>query len=101
MGKIYLGWSWLSEFNTNAMTASKAMMRIIRNNTPSNPSEDYNNTYFGRQSLAAHLAKSVTRAEAKPYAILDGVVTGAGATSTNWTRISGPGPRPSSRRRLP
>ena len=89
-GKIYAGWSMLSEFDQEALTTTQAMLRAIKNGV-SNPSISYNNSSHGRSSLAGHLAKAISARVMPPYAQLDGIVTGSPISSILWTRTSGPG----------
>lgn len=89
-GQIYIGWCVLGEMDTNCMAASKAMMKFM-SGTGVNLSQSYNDIFWGRTSLAGNLTKAVSFSGLKPYALLNGTVTGGGTTGTNWARLNGPG----------
>jgi hypothetical protein len=88
---ISYGWAWLGEYDTNCFSAAASMLRFIKNGG-ANISSQRNNSQYYRFQLAADLSKNVTRGRGwPPYAMLAGSISGSGTTSTNWSRVSGPG----------
>jgi hypothetical protein len=60
-GMIYCGWIKLAEFDAQTFAVADAvLMAILAGKT--NPSLNYNNTIWGRVSLAGHLAKAAAAA---------------------------------------
>jgi hypothetical protein len=88
-GNIYGGWSQLALFTTNAWAVTTNVFRKIVSGY-SNASLEKNSSRHGRTLIASHAA--LAEAGHNPqYATLIGSSTVAGATSTNWSRQSGPG----------
>lgn len=64
-GFIYSGWVLLSEFDEQTFTTTDAMLKAILAGV-SNPSISYNDTHWGRISLAGHLAKAAAATDDPP-----------------------------------
>jgi len=64
-GLIYSGWIKLAEFDPQTFSVADAVLTAILAGK-TNPSLNYNNTIWGRVSLAGHLAKAAAWSSAPP-----------------------------------
>lgn len=64
-GLVYWGWVNLAEFDEQTFTIMDAMLKAILAGV-NNPSISYNDTHWGRLSLAGHLAKAAAATSTPP-----------------------------------